>query len=180
MYFFTLLVTTNTSAMFLRFQETFSKSLEISGNMAEVLVVTSKVKKYIKEKGFKIVESKMFTSEHGANRGNFFMLFKGKRFFRYICCIVIGVPVYFTTGVLFTFAPELTAGLGVVGTVSAGNAILYGSIGLTLGDLLSGTCKYDEPKKSYGVHPGIVVKCEGKKWKFKFGNETKTEPFSSS
>ena len=40
-------------------------------------------------------------------------------------------------------------------------------------------CKYEEPKTSYGVHPGIVVKCDGKKWKFKFGNETKTEPFSS-
>lgn len=102
---------------------------------------------------FKIVESKMFTAEHGADRGNFFMLFKGKRFFRYICCIVIGVPVYFTTGVLFTFAPELTAGLGVVGTVTAGNAILYGSIGLTLGDLLSGILSHQlkSRKKAIGL-----------------------------
>jgi MFS family permease len=48
------------------------------------------------------------------------------------------VPIYFTTGILFTFAPELTAGLNVQGTVTAGNAILYGSIGLTIGDLLAG------------------------------------------
>ena len=53
-------------------------------------------------------------------------------------CILIGVPIYFTTGVLFTFAPELTKGLDVQGTVTAGNAILYGSIGLTIGDLLAG------------------------------------------
>jgi hypothetical protein len=40
-------------------------------------------------------------------------------------------------------------------------------------------CKYDEPKSNYGVHPGITVKCNGKKWKFKFENETHTEPFNS-
>ena len=50
----------------------------------------------------------------------------------------MGVPIYFTTGILFVFAPELTAGLHVQGTVTAGNAILFGSVGLTLGDLSSG------------------------------------------
>jgi MFS transporter, putative metabolite:H+ symporter len=47
------------------------------------------------------------------------------------------VPIYFVTGVLMTFAPELTAGLGISG-VNAGNALLMGTIGLTVGDLLSG------------------------------------------
>ena len=103
---------------------------------------------------FKISESSMFKKTgHGENRGNIFLLFKRERLFRYLCCIVIGVPVYFTTGVLFTFAPELTAGLGVVGTVTAGNAILYGSIGLTIGDLLSGILSHQlkSRKKAIGL-----------------------------
>jgi MFS transporter, putative metabolite:H+ symporter len=88
---------------------------------------------------FKIRESALFHKpEHGANRGNIFLLFSKGRLGKYLSCIMIGVPVYFTTGVLFTFAPELTAGLGLNDTVTAGDAILYGSIGLALGDLFSG------------------------------------------
>lgn len=40
-------------------------------------------------------------------------------------------------------------------------------------------CTYDGPKESFGIHGGFSLKCDGKKWKFKFGNETKTEPFNS-
>ncbi len=86
-------------------------------------------------------ESALFTKvSHAADvpRGQFWMLFQGKRIGRYLACIAIGVPIYFTTGILWTFAPELTAGLNVQGTVTAGNAILLGSIGITIGDLLSG------------------------------------------
>ena len=88
---------------------------------------------------FKIAESHLFQAAPAKeNRGNFFLLLRPRRLTIYLACILIGVPIYFTTGVLFTFAPELTAGLGVVGEVTAGNAILFGSLGLTLGDLGSG------------------------------------------
>ena len=87
---------------------------------------------------FKVSESEMFAKKPDASRANPLLLLQRGRFFKYISCILIGIPVYFTTGVLFTFAPELTSGLNVQGTVSAGNAILFGSIGLTVGDLVSG------------------------------------------
>ncbi|HEX8698052.1 MAG TPA: MFS transporter [Myxococcaceae bacterium] len=87
---------------------------------------------------FKVSESELFAKKADPSKANPFLLLQGGRFFKYICCILIGVPIYFTTGILFTFAPELTAGLNVQGTVTAGNAILYGSIGLTIGDLLAG------------------------------------------
>lgn len=86
-------------------------------------------------------ESSLFqrvTTDSKISRGNFWMLLKGPRFLRYLSCIAIGIPIYFTTGILWTFAPELAAGLNVQGPVTAGNAILFGSIGLTLGDILSG------------------------------------------
>jgi len=87
---------------------------------------------------FKVSESEIFSKKADPSRANPFLLLQGGRFFKYLCCIMIGVPIYFTTGVLFTFAPELTAGLGVKGTVTAADAILFGSIGLTIGDLLAG------------------------------------------
>jgi putative MFS transporter len=88
---------------------------------------------------FKISESTLFEKpEAMENRGRISLLFKGERLKKYLCCIMIGIPVYFTTGVLFTFAPELTKNALGTGGVSAGNAILFGSIGLALGDLLSG------------------------------------------
>ncbi len=87
---------------------------------------------------FKVSESEIFAKKADPSKANPFLLLQGGRFFKYICCILIGVPIYFTTGILFTFAPELTAGLNVKGAVTAGNAILYGSIGLTIGDLLAG------------------------------------------
>ena len=58
---------------------------------------------------------------------------------RYLRCILLGTPVYFMTGIMFTFSPELTAGLNIQGDpVKAGQALLFGTIGLTIGDLLSG------------------------------------------
>lgn len=88
---------------------------------------------------FKMAESSMFKETHaaGTERGNFALLLHPSRVVKYVSCILIGIPIYFTTGVLFTFAPELTKDLGIEG-VSAGNTLLWGSIGLTLGDLLSG------------------------------------------
>lgn len=87
---------------------------------------------------FKLSESELFTKKMDPARANPLLLLHSKRLLKYVSCILIGVPIYFTTGILFTFAPELTAGLNVQGTVTAGNAILFGSVGLTIGDLSAG------------------------------------------
>jgi MFS transporter, putative metabolite:H+ symporter len=87
---------------------------------------------------FHVSESELFAKKMDPSRANPFLLLQGGRLRKYISCILIGVPIYFTTGILFTFSPELTKGLNVQGEVTAGNAILYGSIGLTIGDLLAG------------------------------------------
>ncbi len=87
---------------------------------------------------FKMADSEMFQkSAAGARRGDLRLLFSAERFRRYLFCILVGIPIYFTTGILFSFAPELAREMGLTG-VTAGNALLFGSIGLTIGDLLSG------------------------------------------
>lgn len=105
---------------------------------------------------FRISESAMFAkAAHGT--ANPFLVFSGGRFRKYLSCILIGVPIYFTTGILFTFAPELTAGLGVKGTVTAGNAILFGSVGLTLGDILAGLISQWLGSRKRAIAMGLVA-----------------------
>ena len=72
-------------------------------------------------------------------KGDLRMLFSPpKRFFKYLRCVLIGIPVWFAVGILFTFAPELALALGITDPITAGKAIMYGYIGLSAGDLASG------------------------------------------
>lgn len=72
------------------------------------------------------------------NKGNFLSLFTNKkRFFKYLRCILIGLPVWFAIGILVTFSPEISNIMGIKG-VEAGKAVMCCYIGLSLGDLGSG------------------------------------------
>ena len=87
-----------------------------------------------------LLESGMFhklvkTSQ--ASRGDLRLFLKPERLKRYLACILVGAPIYFITGILFTFAPEITKGLGIEGVVAA-KTLFYGSIGLAIGDLAAG------------------------------------------
>lgn len=88
----------------------------------------------------RVFESGLFskTQKETALLGSMSLLLSRKRFSKYLRCILIGVPIYFATGVLFTFSPELTKDMNLSAPITAGNALLWGSIGLALGDLLSG------------------------------------------
>ncbi len=87
-------------------------------------------------------ESGMFSelkSKDAVARGNFWMLFSSKpRFFRYLRCILIGVPVWYVIGILVAFAPEFAKVLGATGEVRASKSILFCYAGLSLGDFASG------------------------------------------
>jgi MFS family permease len=89
-----------------------------------------------------VVESGMFSTmkeQEQVSKGNFLSLFtSADRFGRFLHSILIGLPSWFVVGVLITFSPEFARLLGVVGTVSAGNAVMYCYLGLVAGDLLSG------------------------------------------
>ncbi len=91
----------------------------------------------------KISESKMFQEVHKSNekKGDFLSLFSNKtRFYKYLKCILIGVPLWFLVGVLITFSPEFAKALGVQGyeTIAAGKAIAWCYGGLVFGDIASG------------------------------------------
>lgn len=72
-------------------------------------------------------------------RGNFWSLFTDfTRFRRYLRCILVGVPIWYTVGILMTFSPEFARSLGIAPEVTAGRALMACYSGLVLGDFLSG------------------------------------------
>ncbi|MCC6186525.1 MAG: MFS transporter [Chitinophagaceae bacterium] len=88
-----------------------------------------------------VAESGMFakvkTSE--IKRGGFmqFLLVKNN-FVKYVRCIFIGIPVWFTIGILVTLATELATELHIVGEVVGSRAVMYHYIGASVGALLTG------------------------------------------
>jgi MFS transporter, putative metabolite:H+ symporter len=70
-------------------------------------------------------------------RGNFMSLFTSKqRFFKYISCILIGLPTWFTIGILVFFAKDFAIKLGITEPVTNGRAILYHYIGASIGSMV--------------------------------------------
>lgn len=88
-----------------------------------------------------LAESGMFKNlkNDGVSRGNILMLFSdGKRFKKYLSCILLGIPLWFVVGVLVTFSPEFGKELNATEPLSAGTGIMYCYIGIAVGDIVAG------------------------------------------
>jgi len=86
-------------------------------------------------------ESGMFKSmqHHTVKKGDFFSLFKTREnTFKYLNCILIGLPIWYIIGVLISLSQDVFAKeLGIEGVVN-GKAVMYAYLGLSIGDLASG------------------------------------------
>lgn len=82
-------------------------------------------------------------------RGNILMLFNNKeRFFRYLKCILVGLPIWFVVGVLITFSPELGQAMGLNAPVNAGIAVIISFASQAFGNIASGVLsQYTESRK---------------------------------
>ncbi len=86
-------------------------------------------------------ESGMFdkVKESAVKRGNFISLFtNGKRFLKYVCCILVGVPVWYVVGILIFFSKEFAVALNVTGPVNTGKSIMYHYAGAAIGSIITG------------------------------------------
>ncbi|WP_295769104.1 MFS transporter [uncultured Mucilaginibacter sp.] len=86
-------------------------------------------------------ESGMFKQAEKAevSKGDFWMLFNNrKRFFKYLNCILIGMPLWFVVGILITQSPEIGKELNAAEPLSAGTGVMYTYIGLSFGDMFAG------------------------------------------
>lgn len=89
----------------------------------------------------KVFESHIFMNlkEQNVRRGDIRMLFNNKtRFFKYLTSIVIGMPIWFVTGIVITFSPEIGAAMNLDKPVIAGQAVLYVFAAQVVGNLVSG------------------------------------------
>ncbi len=89
-----------------------------------------------------VVESGLFKGiahQSSIAKGNFFSFFTNwNRFKRYIRCIGIGLPTWFCIGILAMLGDKFGTALGIPGGISEGKAIMWGYVGISVGDLFSG------------------------------------------
>jgi MFS family permease len=81
----------------------------------------------------------MHLKEKNINRGDVVKLFNNKtRFIKYLNSILIGMPIWFVTGILITFSPEFAQALGLNVPVDAGKAVMVTFGGQVFGNIISG------------------------------------------
>ena len=77
-------------------------------------------------------------NDKSIKRGDFLCLFTNKtRFVKYIKSIFIGIPIWFSTGILIMMANQFAPELGIE-SLNPGKAIMWSYIGASIGDFASG------------------------------------------
>jgi predicted MFS family arabinose efflux permease len=109
-----------------------------------------------------VAESSLFSRAHtqATSRGNFWSLLNTPvRAKKYLSIILVGVPIWFTVGVLVTFSPELGRALGLSPAPDPGRAVLFNYAGLALGDFASGALSQAlrSRKKVLGLFLGFTA-----------------------
>lgn len=88
-----------------------------------------------------VVESGVYekTKNHSVSKGNFFSIFSNKnRFSRFSLCILAGVPIWFTIGILVAYSPEFAKAFEVLDPIITAKAVMYCYLGFVIGDFSSG------------------------------------------
>lgn len=89
----------------------------------------------------KMFESGIFNSIKNENikKGDFLSLLKNKkRLYKYINCILIGLPLWFVVGILVTLSKEFATELNIQGAITVGKVIMFTYSGIVVGDIFSG------------------------------------------
>lgn len=92
-------------------------------------------------------------------RGNFLMFFtKKERFFRYLRCVLIGLPAWYVIGVLVTFSDKFGDAMGIK-KIDPAQAIMYQYSAIALGDLTVGLLSnyLRSRKKALYIFYGITI-----------------------
>lgn len=85
-------------------------------------------------------EPSMFSNNNatGSKRGSLILLFSSpRRTMKYLACILMGIPIWYSVGLLITLSPEIAKEHNIPGLKLSTCFILF-QVGITSGDLLSG------------------------------------------
>lgn len=105
------------------------------------------------------METAMFQQavQAGTRRGSFRHLFADRRrTTRYLACIAMGVPIWFSVGLLITLSPELAAEHGVDGWRLTKAFVLF-QLGITAGDLSTGVLSQVLRTRRWVIFGGMIV-----------------------
>jgi putative MFS transporter len=107
-------------------------------------------------------ESGMFEEARKSDvpRGNFVMLLMNRaRARRYFSVVLVGLPIWFTIGVLVGLSPELSRAMGLEEAPDPARSVLVFYIGAALGDFSSGTLSQvvRSRKKVLGLFLGLTA-----------------------
>lgn len=90
-----------------------------------------------------VLESGLFSKLKGADdvpRGALGQLWSPpSRRWRFLRVVLVGMPIWFAGGVLFVFAPEIGAALGLTPAPTGGQTVFWAYVGVVAGDVVSGT-----------------------------------------
>ncbi len=85
------------------------------------------------------VYKSMNHSGQGIRKGSFIHLFNHReRFSRYAYCILAGIPIWFTIGILVAYAPEFGKALKLSAPVTTAKAVMASYTGFVIGSLAGG------------------------------------------
>ena len=71
------------------------------------------------------------------SKGNFLFFTNKDRLIRYLKCIAVGLPTWYCIGILAVLANQFAPELGIK-EINPGKAIMWGYVGISVGDLMSG------------------------------------------
>ena len=109
------------------------RSAYIAGGVLGLLLLILRMS--VAESGlFKTLAEKAHVS-----RGNFLMLFNNwERFLRYLNSIMIGLPIWYSLGIVVTFSPEITKAIGLAEPVTGVDSVFWFYCGITIGSVANG------------------------------------------
>ena len=124
----------------------------VGGGMGLVLLV---LRLGVQESGlFKKLERKP------ASRGDFLWLLRDrKKGLLFLSFILTAFPVWYIVGVLLTFCPEIGKNMGMAELPVPGRAIFFAYLGLTTGDLVSGTLSQLLKNRKKVIAAFLVLTC---------------------
>ncbi|MBC7422432.1 MAG: MFS transporter [Ferruginibacter sp.] len=88
-----------------------------------------------------VFESTMFAKAKQATvtRGDFFMFFSdSRRFKKYICAILIGLPTWYAIGILIAFSNNFATEFGITEPVAPKTSIMFAYLFMAIADVLVG------------------------------------------
>lgn len=104
--------------------------------------------------------------EAQAKRGSFsHLLCDGGRRIRYLMCIAVGVPIWYSVGLLITLSPELAAAFSIEGW-SLPRAFVLFQVGICVGDLSTGVLSQWLRTRRWVIAGGMALAIAATIWYF--------------